>query len=210
MTRVHWLAPLSALILAGCGNSQSVDRPAAEVYMTLLSLPSDASAVSLATSYPGTSSYVEPAAGKVIWHFMRDGSGEYGRYVAEVEESGAAKSTVTTYFEDGPADSNLPFLDKVAQIALDASVTAALQQKPVDRSAVQSQIARQMVSDPIAAQTAAIETVSDEMQRDAPPDTCKTGTAEERNSWVCKKHGTDINGDTGVVTDAETGQVIRH
>src|SRR6185295_17694900 len=145
-------------------------------------------ALSLATSYPGTSYYVEPGDQKVTWHFARVGTGEYGRYVAEISEDGPNKSTVSTHFEDGPADPTLSFLDKVAEIAMDASVTAALQGKAVDKSAVQSQIAQQMVSNPIAAQTAVIETVSDEIDRQAPPDTCKTGTPKEQNSWVCQKH----------------------
>lgn len=203
-----WLAPLSALVLAACADKQSVDRPASEVYTILTSLPSDSDAVSLATRFPGTSYFIEPAPGKVVWHFVREGSGEYGRYIAEISEDGPTKSTVATHFEDGPADSNLSFLDTVAKIALDASVTAALQGKAVDRSAVQSQITQQMVSNPLAAHTAAIETVADEMDRMAPPDKCETGTPEEQDSWVCQKHGKNINGDTGVVTDAETGEVL--
>ncbi len=210
MSKLLWLTPVLALVLGGCGNSQSVDKPAAEVYSMLASLPSDADALSLATRYPGTAYYVEPGNGKLVWHFSRDGTGEYGRYIAEISENGPNKSTVSTHFEDGPADTNLTFLDKVAQIALDASIAAVLQGKPVDRSVVQTEITQAMVSNPVSAQIAAIETVSDEIDRQAPPDSCEEGTEKEQSSWVCEKHGKDINGDTGVITDAETGEVLGH
>ena len=72
-------------------------------HMMLSSLPGDADAMSLATTVPGTSYWVEPTANKVVWHFMRQ-SGEYGRYVAELSEAGSDKTRVTTRFEDGPAD----------------------------------------------------------------------------------------------------------
>jgi hypothetical protein len=211
MRKLRLLMLLPALTLAACGaDTLTVDKPFAEVYATLISLPGDANAMSLATSYPGTSYYVEPADHKVTWHFVRDGKGEYATYVAELTEDGPNKTKVSTHLEDGPADTNLSFLDKVAKIAADASVAAALGSGQVDKSAVQQQIAQQMVSDPLAAQTAAIETVSDEMDKEAPPDTCKTGTPKEQNSWVCQKHGTDINGDTGEIKDAETGEVVGH
>lgn len=210
MLKLVWLTPLSALTLAGCSDSQSVDKPLAEVYMILTSLPGDANAMSLATRFPGTSYYVEPADHKVTWHFVRDGKGEYARYVAELTEDGPNTTKISTHLEDGPADSNLSFLDDVAKIAADASITAALHGNSVDRSAVQQQITQQMISNPLASQITTIETVSDEMQKEAPPDRCKTGTPEEQNSWVCQKHGSDINGDTGEITDAETGKVIGH
>ena len=77
-----------ALALAGCGNSQTIEKPVAQVLLTLSSLPGDADAMSLATTMPGTSYWVEPGANKVVWHFMNQ-SGEYGRYVAELSEAGA-------------------------------------------------------------------------------------------------------------------------
>jgi hypothetical protein len=181
-----WFAPFMALTLAGCGKSQTVDKPLAEVQMTLSSLPADADAMSLATSIPGTGFWVEPLAGKVVWHFTRQ-SGEYGRYVAELSEDGPSKTTVTTHFEDGPADSGLKFLDEIAVIAGDASVAAALQGRAVDRSGVKAQISQHIASNPMAAQVQVIETVADEMDRMAPPDRCKTGTTKEMNSWVCQK-----------------------
>jgi len=210
MRKLVWFAPLSALALVGCSETQSVDKPLADVQTMLVSLPSDANAMPLATRFPGTSYYVEPATNKVVWHFVREGTGEYARYVAELSEDGPGKTSVSTYLEDGPADSNLSFLDDVAKLAGDASVAAALHGTPVDRSAVQQQIAQQMVNNPLAAQITTIETVADEMDRLAPPDKCKTGTQKEMNSWVCQKHGKNINGDTGVITDAETGEVIGH
>jgi hypothetical protein len=205
-----WLAPLSALAFAGCSESQSVEKPYAEAFAALTSMPGDADAMSLATRFPGTSFYIEPTDHKVIWHFVRDGTGEYARYVAELSEDGPNKTTVSTHLEDGPADSNLSFLDTVAKIAGDASVTAALHGTAVDRSAIQQQIAQEMIKNPLASQITTIETVSDEMKKQAPADSCKTGTPKEQSSWVCQKHGSDINGDTGVITDAETGEVTGH
>lgn len=175
-----------ALALAGCGNSQTIEKPVAQVLLTLSSLPGDADAMSLATTMPGTSYWVEPGANKVVWHFMNQ-SGEYGRYVAELSEAGANKTTISTHFEDGPAAPNLRFLDDIATIAGDASVAAALEGHAVDRSGVQAKIRERIASDPVASQVEVIEHVADEMDRMAPPDTCKTGTAKEMNSWVCQK-----------------------
>lgn len=181
-----WFAPVVALALAGCGKSQTVDKPLAEVQMTLSSLPADADAMSLATSTPGTGFWVEPLPGKVVWHFTRP-SGEYGRYVAELSEDGPSKTTVTTHFEDGPADLGLKFLDEIAIIAGDASVAAALQGRAVDRSGVQAAISQHIANNPVAAMATTMESVADEMDRMAPPDKCKTGTPKEMNSWVCQK-----------------------
>jgi hypothetical protein len=175
-----------ALALAGCGKSQTVEKPMAQVAMTLSSMPGDADAMSLATAMPGTSYWVEPTSNKVVWHFMRP-SGEYGRYVAELSEAGSDKTRVTTHFEDGPADPNLRFLDDIATIAGDASVAAALDGRAVDRSGVQAKIRERIASDPMASQVEVIEHVADEIDRMAPPDTCKTGTPKEMNSWVCQK-----------------------
>jgi len=127
MRTVFRYAPLlPALALTACGNSQSANLPAQQVQAMLVSLPNEANALSLATSYPGTSYYVEPGDQKVTWHFARVGTGEYGRDVAEISEVGPDKSTVSTHFEDGPADPSLSFLEKVAEIAMDARVTEAL------------------------------------------------------------------------------------
>ena len=175
-----------ALALAGCGKSQTVEKPPAQVLMTLSSLPGDADAMSLATTMPGTSYWVEPGANQVVWHFMRQ-SGEYGRYVAELSEAGTNKTRVTTHFEDGPADPGLKFLDEIAVIAGDASVAAALQGQAVDRSGVQAKIGQRIASDPMASMATTMESVADEMDRMAPPDKCKTGTPKEMNSWVCQK-----------------------
>lgn len=175
-----------ALALAGCGKSQTVDKPLAQVLVTLSSLPGDADAMSLATTMPGTSFWVEPGANKVVWHFMHQ-SGEYGRYVAELSEAGADRTRVSTHFEDGPAAPNMRFLDDIAKIAGDASVAAALEGHAVDRSGVQAKIRERIGSDPVASQVEVIEHVADEMDRMAPPDTCKTGTPKEMDSWVCQK-----------------------
>lgn len=203
--RKMWLAPLAALVLAACGQTQSVDRPLPEVLTTLSSLPGDANAMSLATSFPGTSYWVEPTADKVIWHFTRE-SGEYGRYVAELDADGPSKTTVTTYIEEVGSDANLAFLRDIAKVAGDASVAAALEGRAVDRIAVENQIHKMIADNPVAAQMAAIQTVAEEMNRMAPPDTCKTGTAEQRNSWVCQKHGHTIDAN-GTIRRADTGEV---
>lgn len=188
MKEATLVAPLLALLLVACGNSQTVDRPMADVHSLLSDLPSEADAMSLATSYPGTSLWVEPMADKIIWHFMREGTGEYGRYVAELSQDGTSRTSVSTRFEDGPADSNLLFLDEVAKIAADASIAAALQGQPVDRATIQSQITQKMISNPMAAHEAAIETVADEMDRQAPPDPCDDPSREDlRDSPVCKE-----------------------
>jgi hypothetical protein len=184
--RSIWFAPLVALALVGCGKSQTVDKPMAQVSMLLSSLPGDADAMSLATTVPGTSYWVEPTANKVIWHFMRP-SGEYGRYVVDLSETGSDKTRISTHFEDGPADPKMRFLDDIATIAGDASVAAALQGRAVDRSGVQAKIRERIASDPVASMATTMESVADEMDRMAPPDRCKTGTPEEMNSWVCQK-----------------------
>jgi hypothetical protein len=203
-----WLAPWVALALAACGQKQSVDKPMAEVYSTLTSLPADADAMALATTFSDTAYFVEPAGdSKVVWHFQRNGA-DYGRYVAELSADGPAKTTVTTHFENGSIDSNLGFLRDVAKIASAASVTAALEGHAVDRSGVQSQISQLIASNPVAAQVQVIETVSDRMDQMAPPDTCKYGTPKEMNRPACQRHGHDINGDTGVITRSDTGQVV--
>ena len=175
-----------ALALAGCGKSQTVEKPVAQVLVTLSSLPGDADAMSLATTMPGTSYWVEPGANKVVWHFMNQ-SGEYGRYVAELSDAGTDKTSVATHFEDGPAAPNMRFLDDIATIAGDASVASALEGHAVDRSGVQAKIRQRIASDPVASQVEVIEHVADEMDRMAPPDRCKTGTPKEMNSWVCQK-----------------------
>ena len=181
-----WAVPLMALAIVGCSKSQTVDKPVAQVYMTLSSLPGDADAMSLATTFPGTGYWVEPTASQIVWHFTRQ-SGEYGRYVVELSEAGSGRTRVTTRFEDGPADPQLRFLDEVATIAGDASVAAALDGRAVDRSAVQAAIRKHIADNPVAAMATTMESVSDEMDRMAPPDRCKTGTPKEMNSWVCQK-----------------------
>lgn len=208
MIKSAWFAPVTALALAlaACGQSQSVDKPIGEVYATLSSLPADADAMSIATAaFPGTSFWAEPAAGnKIVWHFKRD-AGEYGRYVAELSEDGPNRTTVRTWFEDGD-DSALPFLRDIARSAGDASIKAALTGQPVDQSAIQAQVRQVIASNPVAAQVAVIETVSDRMDKMAPPDKCKTGTTQEMNSWVCQKHGHTIGAD-GVIRRADTGEI---
>jgi len=201
-----WLAPLLALALAACGQSQSVDKPIGEVHATLSSLPADADAMSIATSaFPGTSYWAEPSGdNKIVWHFKRD-AGEYGRYVAELSADGPNKTTVRTWFENGD-DSSLPFLRDIARSAGDASIKAALAGQPVDRSGIEAEIRRRIASNPVAAQVAVIETVSDRMDKMAPPDKCKTGTTQEMNSWVCQKHGHTIGAD-GVIRRADTGEI---
>ena len=184
LNRTPGFAALAALLLASCGQdqSQTVDLSVAEVQTLLLQLPGDADAMSLATRYPGTSYRVEPAADQVVWIFMRDGTGEYGRYIAELSADGPNKTIVTTRFNDGPADPNLTFLDDVAKIAADASVAAALQARPVDMATVQNEITQTMMKNPMAAHTAAVETVSDE-----PPDPCDDPSREDlRDSPFCK------------------------
>lgn len=180
-----WFVPLTAFALTGCGKSQIVDKPIAQVSMMLSSLPGDADAMSLATTVPGTSYWVEPTANEVVWHFMRP-TGEYGRYVVDLSEAGS-KTRVSTHFEDGPADPNMRFLDDIATIAGDASVAAALEGRAVDRSGVQAKIRERIGSDPVASMATTMESVADEMDKMAPPDRCKTGTPEEMNSWVCQK-----------------------
>ena len=211
MIKSAWFAPVAALALAlaACGQSQSVDKPMGEVYATLSSLPADADAMSIATAaFPGTSYWVEPMGDhKIVWHFKRD-AGEYGRYVAELSADGPNKTTVRTWFENGD-DSALPFLRDIARSAGDASIKAALTGQPVEQSAIQNQVRQVIASNPVAAQVAVIETVSDRMQKMAPPDKCKTGTPQEMNSWVCQRHGHDINGDTGVITRTDTGEVVQ-
>jgi len=181
-----WFVPLTAFALAGCGKSQTVDKPIAQVSMMLSSLPGDADAMSLATTVPGTSYWVEPTANKVVWHFMRP-TGEYGRYVVDLSEAGSDKTRISTHFEDGPADPNMRFLDDIATIAGDASVAAALEGRAVDRSGVQAKIRERIGRDPVASMATTMESVADEMDKMAPPDRCKTGTPEEMNSWVCQK-----------------------
>jgi hypothetical protein len=200
-----WVAPLIAVALVACGEKHSVDRPMAEVLTTLSSLPSDANAMQLATSFPGTSYWVEPAADKVVWHFTR-ASGEYGRYVAKISADGPNRTTVTTYVEEAGSDANLAFLRDIAKVAGDASVVAALEGLAVERAAVQQQIQKMIGDNPVAAQMAAIQTVAEEMDRLAPPDKCKTGTAEEQNSWVCQRHGHDISAD-GTIRHSDTGEI---
>lgn len=208
MRQFAWLAPLVALALAACGQSQSVDKPMAEVYSTLTSMPAEADAMPLATTFSGTAYYVEPAGdNKVVWHFTR-GGGDYGRYVAELAPDGPGKTKVTTHFENGNIDSNLGFLRDIAKLASEASVRAALEGHAVDRSGVQSQISQMIASNPVASQVQVIETVSDRMDQMAPPDPCKYGSPKEQNSYVCQRHGHDINGDTGVITRSDTGQVV--
>ncbi|HKX92270.1 MAG TPA: hypothetical protein VJM15_07585 [Sphingomicrobium sp.] len=200
-----WLAPLVAVVVVACGEKHSVDRPMAEVLTMLSSLPSDADAMSLATSFPGTSYWVEPTPDKVVWHFTR-ASGEYGRYVAKLSADGPNRTTVTTYIEESGSDANLVFLRDIAKVAGDASVVAALEGRPVDRVAVQRQIQKMIGDNPVAAQMAAIQTVAEEMDRLAPPDPCETGNAEQRNSRVCQDHGHDISAD-GTIRRSDTGEI---
>src|SRR6478672_3529202 len=125
VSKFRWFAALVALALAACGQSQSVEKPMAEVYATLTSLPADADAMALATTFSGTAYYVEPAGdNKVVWHFQHNGA-DYGRYVAELSASGPKTTKVTTHFENGSIDSNLGFLRDIAKIAGEASVRAA-------------------------------------------------------------------------------------
>ena len=175
--------------------------------MMLSSLPGDADAMSLATTMPGTSYWVEPTANKVVWHFMRQ-SGEYGRYVVELSEAGSEKTRVTTHFEDGPADPE-PALPRRhrddrrgCQRRRGAGGSCGRPQR------VQAKIRERIASDPMASQVEVIEHCGRRDESDGPARQCKTGTPKEMNSWVCQKRGHTINGDTGVITESDTGRVV--
>ena len=176
-----------ALALAGCGKSQTVEKPVAQVLYDAVE-PARRRGRDVAGDHharaPVTGSSRRP--NKVVWHFMRQ-SGEYGRYVAELSEAGANKTTVTTHFEDGPADPNLRFLDDIATIAGDASVAAALEGHAVDRSGVQAKIRERIASDPVASQAKSWNMSPTRWTEWPRPTRCKTGTPKEMNSWVCQK-----------------------
>ena len=169
------LAPLAAMILlAACSGGRHVDKPLNEVYVMLTSMPAEANAMALATTFPGTSHYLQPDGGRLIWHFTHQGK-DYGRFVAILREDGPNATVVSTAFEqanDAELSAKLGFLRKMARKAGDESVAAALEGRAVDRLAFQEEMKQMVLSDPMAAQMAAIETVGAEMDRLAPPDPC--------------------------------------
>ena len=164
----------ASLSLAACDDAERVERPYADVYATLASLPAEADVIDLATTLPGTDSWLETRPGQLTWHFTHDGK-DYGRFLVTVAEDGASATEVSTIFEesdDAAASARLGFLREMARKAGDASVAAALSGRPADRSALQQEMAQLLMSDPMAAQVAVIETVGSEMDRLAPPDPC--------------------------------------
>jgi hypothetical protein len=166
------VVPLLALLLAACGsNAQRVEQPIGEVFASLADMRSDANAMPLATRLPGTRSQVEQTESEVVWRFTQHGE-EYGRFIAALAADGPAATNVTTRYEPVPNRGDLAFLHNVAQAAGEASVAAALAQQPVDMAALEQQISQIAVTNPVAAQIAVIETVSDEMDARAPPDPC--------------------------------------
>lgn len=161
--------PMTALLLlAACRNAQRVERPMDDVHGTLASIPADADAMELATTYPGTDYLLEQDGGRLIWHFRHNGQ-DYGRFVATLKEDGPAATKVSTRFEnadDAELADKLGFLRDVARITAEASVAAALSGRAVDRAALQQQIGTQMVQDPTGAYTAAVEMIRSDLDRE--------------------------------------------
>ena len=180
------LAPLMALLLAACGNTHRVERPIGEVFANLSNLPAEADAMSLATQFPGTRYWAAEEGNKVIWHFAQ-GDREYGRFVAELTEAGPGATEVNTRFEADGA-SELAFLRDIAEAAADASLVAALEQRPVDRAAVQARIRELATSNPMGAQVATIKTVSDQIDAMAPPDPCESDDFDTRERCLQMEH----------------------
>ena len=166
--KINRMAPLLALLLiAACSDGRRVERSLTDVHATLSSLPADADAMSLATTFPGTGYYLEPDGGRLVWHFTHQGK-DYGRFVATLSEDGPGATTVSTHFEDASdadAATNLDFLRKVARSVGEASIAAALEGRAVDRPALQQRITEWVKADPMAAHSAAIATVGAEMDR---------------------------------------------
>ncbi len=185
MGKVWVSVAAAALLLAACGKSETrIEQPSIDVYAMLSSLPQDANALPLATSYPGSSFYLDPQPDKLVWHFTHQGI-EYGRMIAEVTPDGAAATDVSYYFEDvhdNPAVERFHFLRDVARIAAEASVEAALQRRPVDLAAVQAGIDKVYANNPVANQMKMIDTISERMDEMAPPD------VEESNDPVARRN----------------------
>lgn len=153
--------------LAACGNSQRVERSLTDVHATLASLPADADAIAVATTFPGTDYFVEDQGDQLIWHFRHQAQ-DYGRFVAKLSQDGPNATTVSTHFEnasDAADAGNLAFLRQIAAKASEASISAALSGRSVDRSSLQQEIQAEVAKNPMAAQTAVIQTVGDEIDR---------------------------------------------
>lgn len=168
-----WLGVVAAaLLLAACGQSTTrVEQPRIDVYAMLSSLPADANAMPLAMIYPGSSYYLDPLPDRLVWRFTHEGI-EYGRMIAEVAADGDKATEVTTYFEDvrdNPAVERFAFLRDTARIAAEASLTAALERRAVDQSAVRAAIDQVYAKNLVAAQMKNIETISARMDEMAPP-----------------------------------------
>ena len=164
----------ASLSLAACDNAERVERPYADVYATLASMPAEADVMDLATTFPGTDSWLENRPGQLTWHFTHEGK-DYGRFLVTLAEDGASATKVSTSFEeanDAAASARLGFLRQMARKAGEASVAAALTGRPADRTALQQEMTQLIMSDPMAAQVAVIETVGSEMDRLAPEDPC--------------------------------------
>jgi hypothetical protein len=167
--RIARFAPVLVLLfLAACGNSQHVKRPLGDVHASLISMPAEANAMALATTFPGTAYYLEPDGGRLVWHFTHNGK-DYGRFVATLTEDGPAATHVSTSFEtasDAPSAGNFDFLRKMARMAGEASIAAALAGRPVDRDTLQQKMTKLVASNPMAAHTAEIDRYAEEYKSD--------------------------------------------
>jgi hypothetical protein len=165
---VRQLVPLAALLLVvACGDTRRVEQPLTDVSSMLMSLPGEADALKLATPFPGTAYYLEPQGDRLIWHFTKEGK-DYGRFIAALKEDGSSATKVSTWFEsadDAKGSANLGFLRKIARIAGEESVHAALDHRAIDRQELRQRLISEAGKDPLGAATATMQSVGDEMDR---------------------------------------------
>ena len=160
-------ALLALLLLAGCSETQRIDRPIGDVRTTLVSLPQQSNAMDFSQVYRETDTILEDQGNRLIWHFRRNGL-DYARYTVELEADGDSATNITSNFEtaDDASDADqLGFLRNLARKAAEASVAAALAGRAVNQAEFQQILQQEAVNNPTSFAKTSMKSASDAMDR---------------------------------------------
>ena len=151
MSRRILALAVAIALLGGCSGEidRTVQRSPGDVEAILQSADSD-KALALAAHVPGAGHWIEPGAGRVVWHFTLEGK-DYARMNVSLAENGPGTTRVTSAFEEvnDAAGQGLPYLREVAKAVGEETAAAAIEGRPVDQAALVNRYKLQVAGDPM-------------------------------------------------------------
>jgi len=177
MGRKLQLAACCLVALGACseGAKRVVNEPLASVASKLVAMPQASDATRFALQTPETSVYVtpenEPDGERLVWHFTQRGR-DYCRFYAELREEGPGKTVVRTWSEkatdaadaivaEGGRRPDHTYLCRMARLAVDESVSATLEGRPIDNQAMMQRVRATVAADPLAVGRTAADTMDE-------------------------------------------------